>query len=223
MRSPLTARLRACALVGLTALASAGCNGMVNMLALPALLTGAEMIEPEVKLVKGRTDSAKILVLSYANADLRWGNDSVDEEITAMLSAELSKESRFKITPERKVRAWKDLNPRWSTKSPQAIGEEFEVDYVVTIEVTDFVVQEPKNPFLLQGRVKSRIKVHDVKKDQECYSDIYTREFPATGPIPAQDVSSQDGFKIKFMRTVAQELSWRLVPHPASDIPHDPF
>jgi len=223
MRSSLVARLRTAAIVGLAALAAIGCSGMVNMLALPALITGQEMIEPKVKLVKGRTDSAKIIVLSYANADLRWGNDSVDEEITAMLSAELSKESRFKITPERKVRAWKDLNPRWSTKSPQAIGEEFEVDYVVMLEVTDFGIQEPKSPFLLQGKAKSRIKVHDVKKDQEVYVDVYTREFPSTGPIPASDVSSQDRFKIQFMRTLAQELSWTLVSHPASDVAHDPF
>jgi hypothetical protein len=223
MRTSLVDRLRAVALAGIVASASAGCSGMVNLLALPALITGQECIEPKVQLVKGRHDSAKILVLSNANSDLRWGNDSVDEEITAMLSAELSKESRFKITPERKVRAWKDLNPRWATKTPQAIGEEFEVDYVVMLEVTDFAVQEPKSPFLLQGRAKARIKVHDVKKDQEVYTDIYTREFPSTGPIVASDVASQDGFKIKFMRTLAQELSWTLVSHPASDVAHDPF
>jgi hypothetical protein len=223
MRSPLVARLRVVALAGIVASASAGCSGMVSVLALPALFTGPEVIEPKVKLVKGRHDSAKVLVLSYANADLRWGNDSADEEITAMLSSELSKESRFKITPERKVRAWKDLNPRWSTKSPQAIGEEFEVDYVVMLEVTEFGVQEPKSPFLLQGRAKARVKVHDVKKDQEVYSDIYTREFPSTGPIPASDVSSSDGFKIKFMKTLAKELSWTLVSHPASEITRDPF
>jgi hypothetical protein len=222
MRSSVVERLRLTAIIGLAA-SSVGCSGMVNVLALPALFTGAEMIEPKVKLVKGRSDSAKVLVLSYANADLRWGNDSVDEEITAMMAAELSKESRFKIAPERKVRAWKDLNPRWSTKSPQAIGEEFEVDYVVMLEVSEFAVQEPKSPFLLQGRAKATIKVHDVKKDQEVHRDIYTREFPSTGPIPASDVSSQDGFRIRFMRTVAKELSWTLVAHPAAEISQDPF
>jgi hypothetical protein len=223
MRCSLVARLRVVALAGLAASATMGCSGMVNVLALPALFTGADCIEPKVKLVKGRHDSAKILILSYANTDLRWGNDSVDEEITAMLAVELSKESRFKITPERKVRAWKDLNPRWSTKSPQAIGEEFEVDYVVMLEVTDFGIQEPKSPFLLQGKAKSKIKVYDIKKDQEVYNDVYTRDFPSTGPIPASDISSHDGFKIKFMKTLAKELSWTLVSHPASDIPQDPF
>ena len=223
MRCSLVARLRVVALAGLAASAATGCSGMVNVLAIPALFTGSECIEPEVKLVKGRHDSARVLVLSYANADLRWGNDSVDEEITAMLSAELSKESRFKITPERKVRAWKDLNPRWARKNAQEIGEEFEVDYVVTLEVTDFAVQEPKSPFLLQGRAKAKIRVHDVKKDQMVYDDVFTRDFPSTGPIPAQDVASQDGFKIKFMRTLARELSWKLVAHPASDVAKDPF
>src|SRR5262249_52103356 len=197
--------------------------GLVNVLAIPAIFTGSECIEPKVKLVKGRHDSAKVLVLSYANTDLRWGNDSVDEEITAMLSVELSNEPRFKIMPERKVRAWKDLNPRWSTKSPQAIGEEFEVDFVVMLEVTDFAVQEAKNPFLLQGRAKAKIKVYDIKKDQEIYNDVYTREFPSTGPIPASDVASHDGFKINFMKTLAKELSWNFVSHPASDITQDPF
>ena len=223
MPSSLGNRTAAVALAGALAVATTGCSGMVNMLALPALFTGAECIEPKVKLVKGKHDKAKILVLSYANTDLRWGNDSVDEEITAMLSAELSQEPRFKITPERKVRAWKDLNPRWSAKGPQAIGEEFEVDFVVMLEVTEFAVQEPKSPFLLQGRTKATIKVHDVKKDMQVYTDIYTREFPSTGPIPASDVSSQDGFKIKFMKTLAKELSWTLVAHPSADVANDPF
>jgi hypothetical protein len=216
-------RVTSVGLAGVFIAAVSGCSGTISMLALPALFTGSEAIEPKVKLVKGRHDSAKILVLSFASTDLRWGNDSVDEEITAMISAEISQDSRFKVTPERKVRAWKDLNPRWSTKSPQAIGEEFEVDYVVMLEVTDFAVQEPKSPFLLQGRAKASIKVHDVKKDQEVYRDIYTREFPSTGPIPASDISSQDGFKIKFMKTLAKELSWTFVAHPASDVTHDPF
>jgi len=39
----------------------------------------------------------------------------------------------------------------------------------------------------------------------------------------AAPVADADGFKIKFMRTLAQELSWTLVSHPASDVAHDPF
>jgi hypothetical protein len=206
------------ALLGLFAVGSIGCSGFVNVLALPAIFTGGENIPPEVKLGGNRADPTKVLVLSFANTDLRWGNDSVDDELTAMLSSELSKDPNLKTVPERKVRAWRDLHPRWASKSLQDIGEEFEADYVILLEVTEFEVSEPKSPFLLQGKSKVRVKVHDVKKDNVIHRDEFARNYPARGPIPLTDVPSQESFKLRFLQTVAKELSWKFIPHPVSEM-----
>jgi len=202
---------------------SGGCSGMVNMLAIPALFTGSETIEPKVKLLKDRHATAKVLVLSYANSDLRWGNDLVDEELTAKLGAELAKNDRIKLVPERKIRAWRDLHPRWENKPLQSIGEEFDVDFVVFLEVTDFAVSNPKSPYLLQGKAKVNFKVHDVKKDRQAFSETYSRDFPANRPVPASDVPSNEAFRDGFVYAMARELSWNLVPRSVTETIQDPW
>ncbi len=139
---------------------------------------GSDRTEGQAR--QGRHDSAKILVLSFASTDLRWGNDSVDEEITAMISAEISKDSRFKVTSRTQGSAWKDLNRvgrrsrlRTSARSRGRLRRDARGHRLRRAGTQD--------PFLLQGRAKASIKVPRRQKGPGVYRDIYTREFPSTG------------------------------------------
>ena len=87
-----------------TMLSSTGC--FVNMMALPFFLFGKEpTIDPPLKLVSGRRDSKKILVLSYADNGLKFGFDSIDEDICSLAGAAIVQgDPRLEVVPARKAR-----------------------------------------------------------------------------------------------------------------------
>ncbi len=204
-------------------LAAAGCSGFVNFLALPGLINGPPMIEPKAKLLKDKRATAKALVFSRSNAELRWGQDSIDEDMTRLLNEELAKEPRLKLVKDRELRHWKDTHARWETKPLQGIGEDFNVDFVIELEVTDFAVADPKSPYLFQGRANVAFKVHDVKRDQTVFTDTYRREFPAGRQVPVGDVASEEAFREAFLRVAAKELSWNVLPRGTNEVNRDPF
>lgn len=48
---------------------------------------------------------------------------------------------------------------------PQAVGREFDADYVVYIEVYEFQIRDPDIPQFLQGRIDASVSVHDIHAD----------------------------------------------------------
>ncbi len=70
---------------------------------------------------------------------------------------------------------------------PRMVGEKFECDYVVYLEVLEFQVRDPVRPQFLRGSIRSSVVVHDVKADPDL-----TRSYeltpvaaihPTTGPV----------------------------------------
>ncbi|QDU61353.1 hypothetical protein Pan216_22090 [Planctomycetes bacterium Pan216] len=196
-----------------TALGSSGC--LVNMMALPFYLIGAESkAPPAIELVDGRRDEKRVLVLSYANSGLRFGHDAIDEEIAQLLGFNIaSNEKRFTVVPEREVRHWRDMNSHWGEMSLQEIGEEFDVDYVIFTEVQEFSLNETKNQYLLQGKSRVIFRVHDVNKDMVVFNDMYMCSYPPNRSVPLTEVISEDHFRRRFLRKIARDLSWYVVPH----------
>lgn len=210
-------RLVASVLASLIALAPAGCA--VNMMALPYFLFGGQSLaDPAVKLVHKKKDKKKVLVLSYADSNIQWGHDAIDDELCGLLIGKIAAgDSRLEVIPERRVRSWKDMNPDWADKSLQQIGEHFDVDYVIFFECTAFSLNEAKNQFLLQGKTRVVFRVHDVNKDSLVYDNVYQKDYPPNRAVPLTDVNSEEQFRRMFLRRIAQELSWYVVPHPYAD------
>jgi hypothetical protein len=197
----------------LVALCMSGCA--VNMMALPYfLMSGGNMADPQVKLVKKKKDKKKVVVLAYAPSGLQWGFDVIDGELASQLVDQIANaEPRLEVVSEREVRAWRDVNTNWMDKNLQEIGEHFDVDYVLFVEAAEFTLNESKNQYLLKGRTRMLFKVHDVNKDQVIFDQEYVREYPRNRPISIQDVTSEEQFRKAFMRQVTKELSWYVVPH----------
>lgn len=215
-RNPLAKILLACVVASLS-LGSTGC--LINVMALPYFLfAGEPVVKPPVKLLEKRRDKKKVLVLGFADASLKFGFSAVDDELTGLLISEIAeKEDRLELVPERKVRGWRDTNSHWTDKSLQEIGEHFDVDYVYFFEVAGMSLNETKNQYLLQGTTRILVKIHDVNKDGIIFDDVYTREYPPERSIPLTDVTSEEHFRRMFMRVIARELAWYVVPHRHKD------
>ncbi|MFO0945081.1 MAG: hypothetical protein U1D30_03915 [Planctomycetota bacterium] len=204
-------------LAAATMFTSSGC--LVNVMALPYFLfAGEPTVKPPVKLLQKRRDEKKVLVLGFADPSLKFGFDAVDDELTGLIIGEImEKEKRLEVIPERKVRGWRDTNPHWTDKSLQEIGENFDVDYVIFFEVSTLSLNETKNQYLLQGKTKVIVKIHDVNKDAQIFNDTYQREYPPERAVPLTDFSSEEQFRRLFLRTIAREISWYVVPHRHAD------
>lgn len=198
-------------------LSAGGCS--VDLFAIPYFLfAGEPRIDPPVQLCKGRKDVRKVLVLAFADTGIQWGYQAIDAELTGLLIGQMDQaDSRLELVPERAVREWKDRNSDWFDKSPQAIGEHFDVDYVIYVEITSFTLNTTRNQYLLQGHCDILFKVWDVNKEAMIFHDVFEREYPSNRQVELQDVASEEDFRRLFLRRVASELSWYVVPHRAAD------
>lgn len=196
---------------------SAGCG--VDMMAIPYFLfAGEPRIDPPIQLCDGRKDEKKVLVLAFADNGIKWGYQAIDDELTGLMVSQLvTSDSRLEVVPERTTREWKDRNANWVDKDPQAIGEHFDVDYVIFAEVTSFTLNTTRNQFLLQGHCDVLFKVWDVNKEAMIFDDVFERDYPSNRSIELQDVTSEEEFRRLFLRRVAEELSWYVVPHKSAD------
>jgi hypothetical protein len=194
-----------------------GCQ--LNVLALPYfLIAGEPTIDPAFKLCEKRKETKRVLVLAFADTGLRWGYQAVDEELTGLLVSQLQTgDKRLEIVPERSIREWKDRNADWVDKDPQMIGEHFDVDYVLFVEITAFSLNTTQNQFLLQGHCDILFKVWDVNKEALVFSDVFEKDYPSERSIELQDVTSEEQFRRLFLRRIAEELSWYVVPHRNAD------
>lgn len=204
-------------LVLLAFLPTMGCQ--LNVLAIPYfLIAGEPKVPPAYKLVEKRKDTKRVLVLAFADTGLRWGYQAIDDELTGLLSSQLQLgDKRLEVVPDRSVREWKDRNADWVDKDPQMIGEHFDVDYVLFVEITSFSLNTTQNQFLLQGHCDVLFKVWDVNKESMVFSDVFEKDYPTERSIELQDVTSEEQFRRLFLRRIAEELSWYVVPHRAAD------
>lgn len=208
-----TAR-RATAWLALMACASTGCA----LAKFASFLLPEASMPPKVELLTSRRATKKIVCVPFAEAGLRFSFDSLDSDLNKMLCMEIgSREKRFEVVPEQKVGAWRDQNPNWADMSLQSIGEHFDADFVFFYEVRRFSLNETKNQFLLQGGANVRVKIHDVAKDNTVLEDGYQREYPPERSVPVSAELSEETFRKKFLRTIARELSWYILPHRIAD------
>ena len=49
------------------------------------------------------------------------------------------------------------------------------------------------------------------------FSDVFEKDYPTERSIELQDVTSEEQFRRLFLRRIAEELSWYVVPHRAAD------
>jgi hypothetical protein len=218
--SPVVRRAKAAALA-LALLSGMGCS--LDVLALPYFMfAGEPKTHPPVQLCKGRKDKKKLLVLVYADTGIQWGYQAVDAELTGLLIGQIAQgDSRIELVPERTIREWKDRNADWMDKDPQAIGEHFDVDYILFAEITSFTLNTTRNQFLLQGHTDILLKIWDVNAEEVIFSSVFERDYPSARQVELQSVASEEDFRRKFLRRIARELSWHVVPHRAADLVED--
>jgi hypothetical protein len=223
------------AAVGLTALAAAtmftlaGCD--------PRTLSyffgdGAPQIPGEAPSLEGK----KVVLVTTATPAAAADFSSVDRDLNREV-ATLLRETVKKITlvDSQKVTDWLRSHPTWS--DPGELAKAFEADYVVFFEISQFSIEDPRSPGMLEGNVEVHIRVSEFahpkgekgkpnksapKEVNQVFEDEYKNTFPKNAPVSLGPDISRPKFKSKFLKITATELSWRFLGHnPGDDIGQD--
>jgi hypothetical protein len=194
------------ALILLFTLPQTGCNVAIL---LGYLIGGPPAIEPDFHKVTKEKMSGKnktVLVLCYADKHLKWDNDALDYEIAKHLAYQLNAHKIRVIDPDR-VQAWLDKNDKWEKASD--VGAEFQVDYVIAIDIKDYSLYEERSHDLYRGRADAIVNVHKMEKDKKRGEVIYNKEiayrFPTRGPVSVYEYSFGN-FKKLFLSALSNAI-----------------
>ena len=124
-----------------------------------------KQISPEFdKLARSRvailawTDQATLFDYPHARFELA---SNVGEK----LAAEMAQRSlKTEVVDPRDIEDFlqRDIDAQIA---PQAVGREFDADYVIYLEIFEFQIRDPDIPQFLQGRIDASISVHDIRAD----------------------------------------------------------
>lgn len=191
-------------------------TGCFNPQAIWWLASGGKdpTVPPQLELLDGKKDRQSLLVITYANSELKFGYDAIDDALCSQVIAEVAQqEERFDLVPERKVRSWKDENPDWADHPILDIGLAFDVRYVLFLEVDDFSLNQTNNTFLYQGHISTRVRVFDVDREVMLLDEMFSAQYPPNRPLQVQEVRSEIEFQNEFLQDAAQQIAWYIVPH----------
>lgn len=222
------------AAVGLTALAAiaifslAGCD--------PRTLAyffgdGAKQIPGEAPVLDGK----RVVVVTIATPAATTDFASIDRDINREIRTLLKDVPKIDLVEQEKVADWLTSHPTWT--DPGDIAKAFEADYVLLFEISQFSVEDPRSPGMLEGNAEVHIRVTEnaYPKDDKgkpnksapreiemVFEDEYKQTFPRNAPVAIGPEISRPKFKAKFVKIVAGELSWRFLGHnPGDDIGTD--
>ena len=197
-------------------LTATGC--LQQAMVLGYLIGGPPTVEPDFDAKTGVTLSQKektSLVLCYAPKSVRFNFDAVDRELAKYVSHRLN-QNHIKVVDPDSVQAWLDEHPDWD--KPEEIGRDFEVDYVILVEISDFGLYEEGNSNLFRGHSELLISVHEI--EEEDGSEIYSKEliskFPIHQPVSTSDMSYYD-FKRLYMSRISDEVGRHFYEYFAAD------
>jgi len=193
-----------------------GCNYFIL---LGYLIGGPPQLQPlfEKETKKSFTDrNIRVAVVCYAPDDLTKFHDNIDQMLSLRLATMLHAHQIEIINPD-VIQAWMINNPDWDTAAE--VGAEFDVNYVVYVDITDFALYERDSTSLFRGRCDALVSVYEMKTDGSGRR-IFDREvqsvFPTEVPRSASEVSYET-FRNEYFFRLADEIGRLFYPYGNGD------
>lgn len=186
-------------------------------------------IAPACPALKGKKVAMIVKAAPGANGDFVALDREMAREVWTILRKKVPK---IELVAMDKVWDWDKEHRDWT--DPGAIAEAFDVDMVVFLEISRFQIASPSSPEMFEGHSSIHIRVveraHPKDEREKPITDLPKeisvlydgdREttFPTRGPIPVSSEVTATSFKNRFLKLVAEEVSWHFVDHaPGDDI-----
>ena len=191
-------------------LAAINLSGCAQFVILSYLIHGPPTIEPDFDAETGLSMSAPgktVAVVCFAPTELQWKFPQIDDQVAEAVAYRLGQNHVQVIHPDY-VRAWVDENPDWEKATE--IGEVFEADFVIEIELADFRLHEGTSTTLFRGQTEAYI--HVVEMFEEGDGDrIFTKEldfaFPTRIPRSSYD-QDLSAFQREYLSRLSERIGW---------------
>ena len=204
------------ALAMLLLFAMPGCNYFI---VLGYLIGGPPQVEPAFEKATGKsfTDrNVQVAVVCYAPDDLTKIHDNIDQMLPRRLTLLLTRNHIKTISPM-EVQTWMENNPDWDNAVD--IGREFDVNYVVFVDMSTYSMYEPPGHTLFRGRCEAIVSVYEMETDGDG-KRIYNRElnsvYPIQVPRSAAEISYET-FRNEYFNRLAEEVGRLFYPHGSGD------
>lgn len=198
-------------LMALMLLTIPGCN---YFLLLGYLIGGPPQEEPlfEKETDQSMTDKdVRVAVVCYASDELKYKFDNIDHIIANRVTNQMAGK-KIEMVPYDDIRNWLAENPDWDTAVD--VGSEFDVNYVVYIDISDFSLYERDSNSLFRGRCDAIVSVYEMETDGEG-KRIFSREinsvFPTEVPRSAADVS-YEMFRMEYIWKLSDDIGRLFYP-----------
>ncbi len=193
-----------------------GCNYFIL---LGYLIGGPPQLQPlfEKETKKSFTDrNIRVAVVCYAPDDLTKFHDNIDQMLASRLASMLYRHQIEIINPD-VIQAWMVNNPDWDTAVE--VGAEFDVNYVVYVDITDFALYERDSTSLFRGRCEALVSVYEMETDgsgRRIFDRDVQSVFPTEVPRSASEVSYET-FRNEYFFRLADEIGRLFYPYGHGD------
>ena len=159
---PSFSRWTALLFAGLMIIGTSGCQYFI---VLGYLIGGPPQIQPlfEAETNQSFTDrNVKVAVVCYAPPELKKFHDNIDHALCRRLTAMLKLNHIEVIDPDQ-ILGWIANHPDWD--SAVDVGANFDCNYVVSVDISEFSLYEKDSPSLFRGRCDSIVSVYEMSTD----------------------------------------------------------
>ena len=206
----------ACAVLISTGLAGSGCQ-LVGAMAASAHRSGSHEVKAKYR---GLEDKSFAVVVS-ADRSIQADHPDIVVTLTREISRRLAADAGASgYVPANEVLAFQFQRPNWVAMTPQQLAEEFGVERLVYVDLAEYRLTDPGNPYVWKGVAIGTVSVTEA--DGSMPSLFAFRENVRVTYPDLEGVSPmeqpRDTVKIALTSRFVQRASWLFFDHTEKNV-----
>lgn len=134
---------------------------------------------------------SRIAIVTWTDAGVQYDYPHARLELSSYIADKLrtemlSEETPTEVVSPREVEAYLQANPAVHADA-ERVGEHFNADYVIYVEILDLHVRDPEHPQLLRGTIEASVRVVDLNaqtlRERQYELAPVSVTYPETAPL----------------------------------------
>jgi len=154
-------------------------------------------------------EDKKVLVICSTPESIRSDYPSLNYDLLEQITYDL-KRQEIKVMDTGEVATWLDDNGGvWN--DVDELAENFDVDYIIHVDIDSFDYREPNSPNLLRGKALGTVfayevtEVDGIRRALSVFESEYTSEYPSHLPVSVEQESAKV-FRKKYLDRIADQI-----------------
>jgi hypothetical protein len=158
------------------------------------MLPDEKKVQAEFAQLQGKS----VLVLIWAEPETVYEFPHIRYELATHIGDHIRAEVKgVKLTKERKVEDFVQEHFDAAT-DPVMVGEHFDVDMVVYVELLQFQIRDPDSPSFLQGQAAATVSVYNLRSEPDQRPFYELQEVAVTEPDQPMMFTSTGHMQVRY-------------------------